>query len=72
MPGMTLLVIDMLNDFFRQHAHPAEQRPQLVESVNARVCCPTARLSRCSHRKGSSQRAAPPGRGPVSVVNERA
>ncbi|HEY0172251.1 MAG TPA: isochorismatase family cysteine hydrolase [Pyrinomonadaceae bacterium] len=32
---MALLVIDMLNDFFRQHAHLAAQRPRLVSSVNA-------------------------------------
>jgi nicotinamidase-related amidase len=31
---MALLIIDMLNDFFRQHAHLAEQRPRLVASVN--------------------------------------
>ena len=34
MPRMTLLIIDMLNDFFRQHAHLAEQRPRLVAAVN--------------------------------------
>ena len=34
MPKMTLLVIDMLNDFFRRHARLAEQRPQLVASIN--------------------------------------
>lgn len=34
MPRMALLIIDMLNDFFRQHAHLAEQRPRLVESIN--------------------------------------
>lgn len=34
---MTLLIIDMLNDFFRQHAHLAEQRPRLVASINALV-----------------------------------
>ena len=35
MPRMTLLIIDMLNDFFRQHARLAEQRPRLVASINA-------------------------------------
>ena len=34
MPKMTLLVIDMLNDFFERHAILAEQRPRLVESIN--------------------------------------
>lgn len=34
MPGMALLVIDMLNDFFRQHAHLAAQRARLVAAVN--------------------------------------
>jgi nicotinamidase-related amidase len=34
MPRMTLLIIDMLNDFFRQHACLAGQRPQLVASIN--------------------------------------
>lgn len=34
MPGMALLVIDMLNDFFRQHASLAAQRPRLVSSIN--------------------------------------
>jgi maleamate amidohydrolase len=34
MPRMTLLVIDMLNDFFRHHAHLAEQRRCLVFSIN--------------------------------------
>ena len=34
MPGMTVLIIDMLNDFFRQHVRLAEQRPQLVASIN--------------------------------------
>jgi nicotinamidase-related amidase len=29
-----LLVIDLLNDYFRQHAHLAAQRGQLVASVN--------------------------------------
>jgi nicotinamidase-related amidase len=35
MPRMTLLVIDMLNDFFEQHASLASQRPALVTSINA-------------------------------------
>ena len=35
MPGMALLIIDMLNDFFRQHAHLAEQRARLVAATNA-------------------------------------
>jgi nicotinamidase-related amidase len=34
MPKMTLLIIDMLNDFFRQHVRLAEQRSQLVASIN--------------------------------------
>jgi nicotinamidase-related amidase len=34
---MTLLIIDMLNDFFRQHAALAEQRPRLVASINTLV-----------------------------------
>ena len=34
MPRMTLLIIDMLNDFFRQHARLAEQRARLVASIN--------------------------------------
>lgn len=34
MPRMTLIIIDMLNDFFRQHARLAEQRPELVASIN--------------------------------------
>ena len=34
---MTLLIIDMLNDFFRQHARLAEQRARLVASINALV-----------------------------------
>jgi nicotinamidase-related amidase len=34
MPRTALLIIDMLNDFFRQHARLAEQRPHLVASVN--------------------------------------
>ena len=37
MPRMALLIIDMLNDFFRQHARLAEQRPRLVASVNTLV-----------------------------------
>lgn len=32
---MTLLIIDMLNDFFRRHARLAEQRPRLAASINA-------------------------------------
>lgn len=35
MPRTTLLVIDMLNDFFRQHAHLAGQRPRLVAGINS-------------------------------------
>ena len=35
MPRAALLVIDMLNDFFRRHAHLAAQRERLVASVNA-------------------------------------
>ena len=34
MPRMTLLIIDMLNDFFRQHALLAEQRARIVVSIN--------------------------------------
>lgn len=34
MPGMALLIIDMLNDFFRQHAHLAAQRTRLVAAIN--------------------------------------
>ncbi|HEV2799829.1 MAG TPA: isochorismatase family cysteine hydrolase [Pyrinomonadaceae bacterium] len=34
---MPLIIIDMLNDFFRQHAHLAEQRARLVASINALV-----------------------------------
>ena len=34
MPGMTLIIIDMLNDFFRRHARLAEQRPHLVAAIN--------------------------------------
>jgi len=37
MPKMTLIVIDMLNDFFERHANLAEQRPQLVDSINTLV-----------------------------------
>lgn len=37
MSGMTLLIIDMLDDFFRQHEHLAAQRPRLVESINTLV-----------------------------------
>jgi nicotinamidase-related amidase len=37
MPRMTLLIIDMVNDFFRQHAHLAKQRTRLVMSINALV-----------------------------------
>ena len=34
MSKMALLIIDMLNDFFRQHVHLAEQRPRLVAAIN--------------------------------------
>jgi nicotinamidase-related amidase len=34
MPKMTLLIIDMLNDFFRQHTNLAKQRSQLVTAIN--------------------------------------
>src|SRR5215218_2713049 len=34
MPKMALLIVDMLNDFFRQHASLAEQRTRLVASIN--------------------------------------
>jgi nicotinamidase-related amidase len=34
MPKMALLIIDMLNDFFRRHDRLAEQRLQLVASIN--------------------------------------
>ena len=34
MSKMALLIIDMLNDFFRQHARLAEQRTLLVASIN--------------------------------------
>ena len=37
MPKMTLLIIDMLNDFFQQHPHLAEQRSSLVTSINTLV-----------------------------------
>ena len=37
MPRMALLIIDMLNDFFQQHVSLAEQRPQLVASINTLV-----------------------------------
>jgi len=37
MPKMTLLIIDMLNDFFQQHPHLAEQRRGLVASINTLV-----------------------------------
>jgi nicotinamidase-related amidase len=37
MPRMTLLIIDMLNDFFRQHPQLAEQRSCLVASINTLV-----------------------------------
>lgn len=37
MRKMPLLIIDMLNDFFRQHVHLAEQRTRLVASINALV-----------------------------------
>lgn len=35
MSRMVLLVIDMLNDFFRQHEHLAAQRARLAASINA-------------------------------------
>ncbi|MBV9927198.1 MAG: cysteine hydrolase [Acidobacteria bacterium] len=35
MSRTALLIIDMLNDFFRQHAHLAAQRTRLVASINA-------------------------------------
>ena len=35
MPKMALLIIDMLNDFFQEHSHLAEQRHGLVASINA-------------------------------------
>jgi len=34
---MALLIIDMLNDFFRQHAHLAEQRTRLTAATNTLV-----------------------------------
>ena len=34
MDTMTLLVIDMLNDYFRQHAALAAYRNELVKSIN--------------------------------------
>jgi nicotinamidase-related amidase len=34
---MVLLIIDMLNDFFQQHARLAEQRTDLVASINTLV-----------------------------------
>ena len=34
MSRMALLIIDMLNDFFRQHAHLAAQRTRLVAAIN--------------------------------------
>jgi nicotinamidase-related amidase len=37
MPKMTLLIIDMLNDFFQQHPRLAEQRSGLVTSINVLV-----------------------------------
>jgi nicotinamidase-related amidase len=37
MPKVALLIIDMLNDFFRQHARLAEQRTHLVASINTLV-----------------------------------
>lgn len=37
MPKMALLIIDMLNDFFRQHAPLTEQRTRLVASINTLV-----------------------------------
>ena len=37
MPKMTLLIIDMLNDFFQQHPHLAEQRRGLITSINTLV-----------------------------------
>jgi len=37
MPKMTLLIIDMLNDFFEQHPHLTEQRRDLVASINTLV-----------------------------------
>lgn len=37
MAKMTLLIIDMLNDFFQQHPHLSEQRRGLVASINTLV-----------------------------------
>jgi nicotinamidase-related amidase len=37
MTGITLLIIDMLNDFFRPHEHLAAQRSRLVASINTLV-----------------------------------
>ena len=37
MSKMALLIIDVLNDFFRQHARLAEQRTRLVASINTLV-----------------------------------
>ena len=37
MPRMTLLIIDMLNDFFQQHSHLGEQRSSLALSINTLV-----------------------------------
>ena len=34
MPKMTLLIIDMLNDFFEQHTQLAKQRSQLVAAID--------------------------------------
>ena len=33
-PNFVLLVVDMLNDFFRQHAALADQKVQLVSAIN--------------------------------------
>ncbi|MCZ6750830.1 MAG: cysteine hydrolase, partial [Acidobacteria bacterium] len=37
MPRLAFLVIDMLNDYFHQHANLAAQRRQLADSTNALV-----------------------------------
>jgi nicotinamidase-related amidase len=37
MPKMALVIIDMLNDFFQQHASLTEQRTQIVASINTLV-----------------------------------
>jgi nicotinamidase-related amidase len=37
MPKVTLLIIDMLNDFFQQHPQLSEQRTDLVASINTLV-----------------------------------